>query len=57
MPSNQTYLGDGVYASFDGFMIRLSTERAVEHFIYLEPEVYKSLVDFADRCFNAPPNR
>lgn len=43
----EEYLGDGLYASFDG-MIRLRAAGR-EHEVYLEPEVFAALVDFAKR--------
>jgi hypothetical protein len=46
----QQYLGDGVYAAFDGFSIWLTTPRADGvHRIALEPSVFKALVDYARR--------
>ena len=44
------YLGDGVYVSFDGYMLRLRTEgiRGIET-IYLEPSVYAALVEYVER--------
>lgn len=46
--SDKTYLGDGLYASFDGGGINLSTPRASgEHYVYLEPEVFEELISFA----------
>jgi hypothetical protein len=46
--SGKTYIGDGVYAEFDGLMIKLTTERENgEHVIYLEPEVYGALAAYA----------
>jgi hypothetical protein len=51
MPRNETY-GDGVYASFDGFMIWLRTARETgDHVIALEPEVFNDLAEFARRCW------
>ena len=48
--SGETYLGDGLYASFDGFMITLRAPRDHgDHWIGLEPEVFAALLDFA-RC-------
>jgi len=47
----ETYLGDGVYATWDGYGIALdlrgqdSTTRIV-----LEPEVIAALIAFRDRC-------
>lgn len=44
------YLGDGAYASFNGSQITLSTDRdGVEHYVYLEPEVFAALMTFAKR--------
>jgi hypothetical protein len=38
------YIGDGVYASFDGYHIWVKTEReGMTHEIALEPEVYAAL--------------
>jgi hypothetical protein len=37
---NETYLGDGLYASFDGFMFWLRAPREDrDHLVALEPEV------------------
>lgn len=37
---NERYLGDGLYASFDGWQIRLRAQHDnVDHVVYLEPEV------------------
>jgi hypothetical protein len=49
----RTYIGDGVYAEFDGFGIWLTTERHDEgvHRIYLEPEIYRNFVAFAAACW------
>lgn len=46
------YLGDGVYALFDGWGIWL---HANDHLnptdrVYLEPEVFTALVGFKKRC-------
>ena len=42
------YLGDGVYAAFDGFGIWLTAENGLSatDAIYLEPSVYTELVRF-----------
>jgi len=58
MPEKETHLGDGVYARWDGHGIILDLrgqEQWLEESggrphickIYLEPEVFNSLVDFA----------
>jgi len=39
--ANETYLGDGLYASYDGFMITLRAPRTNgDHWVGLEPEVW-----------------
>lgn len=48
----ETYIGDGVYASFDGYHIWLRAPReAGDHFIALEPSVYSALMRYADTVF------
>jgi hypothetical protein len=49
----EDYLGDGLYASFDGYQIILRAARinAGDHWVALEPTVYKALQDFARRCW------
>lgn len=42
----ETYLGDAVYASFDGYQIRLRTGDAYQQIIYLEPNVLTSLFGY-----------
>jgi len=38
MPDNETYLGDGLYASFDGYCITLRAPREHgDHWVWLEP--------------------
>jgi hypothetical protein len=50
-----TYLGDGVYASFDGYQIWLRVERnyGLEQ-IALEPEVMAELTRYAERVYKKP---
>jgi len=49
----EDYLGDSVYAEFDGFTIKLYTYNGYEddprNVIYLEPEVYSAVKRFVDR--------
>jgi len=42
------YLGDGVYASFDGYGIWIKTSNGAEatNEIYLEPNVYNALTKY-----------
>ena len=43
----ETYLGDGLYASFDGYAITLRAPRENgDHVVVLEPDVYKAMIDF-----------
>ena len=44
MSENETYLGDGLYASFDGWQVILRAPReGGDHFVALEPEVIVEL--------------
>ena len=44
---SETYLGDGLYASFDGWQIMLRAPRLNgDHFVALEPSVYQALENF-----------
>lgn len=45
-----TYLGDGLYAEFDGFQIRLFTERENGlHEVFLEGEVITAFINYIDK--------
>jgi hypothetical protein len=48
--TKKIYIGDSVYAEYDGFGIVLTTEngRGPSNTIYMEPEVVRALVDFVD---------
>lgn len=46
---NETYLGDAVYASFDGYQIWLRTGDGNNQRIALEPPVFRALVEYAER--------
>jgi hypothetical protein len=50
--SNETYLGDAVYASFDGWQIKLRTGDGNNQVIYLEPGVYERLTQFVASLHN-----
>ena len=48
--SEEEYLGDGLYASFDGWHIRLRAPREDgDHWVAMEPHVYAALLDY-HRC-------
>lgn len=56
MTDDATYLGDGVYASFDGYHIWLATEpneRGYEHRIALEPAVFEALLEYRRKLVEA----
>lgn len=43
----ETYLGDGLYASYDGFFIKLRAPRMNgDHEVLLEPQVFGALLQF-----------
>jgi hypothetical protein len=51
-----TYLGDGVYASFDGYQIWLRADRfGIEQAVAVEPEVMAQLVIYAAKVFGEKP--
>lgn len=45
------YLGDGVYASFDGYQIIIDLRAQGSDQIALEPEVFRRLVQFSRLCW------
>jgi hypothetical protein len=47
-----TYLGDGVYARFDGYQIWLAANHHENEMIALEPAVFQALVNYAETCFS-----
>jgi hypothetical protein len=52
-----TYLGDGLYATFDGYMIELYSHNGVEKLssVYLELPVYMALRSYAARIWELEP--
>ncbi len=54
MEKTKRYIGDGVYADFDGFNIVLTTEDGISttNKVYLEPSVCKALLDFINSIFS-----
>ena len=48
---DKIYLGDAVYATFDGYGVNLTTEDGVSitNSIYLEPQVLDALNKFIDQ--------
>ena len=49
--TNEQYLGDGVYASFDGFQIWLAANDHENRVIAIEPQVWAQLVKYASRVW------
>lgn len=46
---DESYLGDGLYATFDGWQMILRAPRdGGDHHVALEPETFKALIRFAD---------
>ncbi len=43
------YLGDGVYASFDGYHIWLAANHHTNKVVALEPEVFEALIRYKKR--------
>jgi len=50
MNTRKQYIGDSVYAQFDGWNIILTTEdgRDVSNTIVLEPEIYHALLKYVE---------
>jgi hypothetical protein len=53
--TNETYLGDGLYARFDGYHIVLRAPRPGEedHWVALEPDVFARLIEYHRELINA----
>lgn len=47
------YLGDGVYASFDGFHVILTIGPS-DNPIFLDQDVLRALMDYGERVFGVP---
>ena len=48
--TGETYLGDGLYARFDGFTVWLRAPRLHgDHFVALEPEVLAAFLAFVEK--------
>ena len=49
--TDKTYLGDGLYAAWDGEYIILSAENGIRatDTVYLDAETWAELVDYIDR--------
>lgn len=48
--AGETYLGDGLYASFDGYHFILRAPRdGIDHWVGLEPAVLREFMVFVER--------
>lgn len=58
VPPKEVYLGDGLYASFDGFQIGLRAPRENgDHVVFLEPQVLAALLAYIDQLFPGKPGQ
>lgn len=48
MDDESTYLGDGVYASFDGYQIWLAVNHHENNVVALDPGVFAQLCKYAE---------
>ena len=48
MIENHAYLGDGVYASFDGYQIWLAVNQESNHVVALDPNVFSRLCEYVE---------
>jgi hypothetical protein len=47
--TEETYLGDGLFASFDGWQIRLRAPReGGDHEVYLDATILRAFLEFLD---------
>ena len=56
MDKDSTYLGDGLYAKFDGYQIELYASDGIRktNVVYLEPGVLSAFFAYVDRLKNKP---
>lgn len=52
--TEETYLGDGLYASYDGYQFKLRAPHLlVDHEVYLEPNVLLAFSNYVKEIKNA----
>jgi hypothetical protein len=57
MMPKEEYLGDGLYASFDGFMFMLRAPRSGgDHWVGLEPAVLRNFDEYRKRAIKEMQN-
>ena len=48
--NNETYLGDGLYASYDGWQVTLRVPRGhTDHYVCLDPYVGQALMQYIEK--------
>jgi hypothetical protein len=52
---DDTYLGDGVYASFDGYQIWLAVNHHENKVLALDPSVFARLCEYAEMLKGKTP--
>jgi hypothetical protein len=52
VPHHREYIGDSVYAAYDGFMLTLYTDNGMgpSNIVHLEPGLLERVVGFRDRA-------
>lgn len=51
MLNENSYLGDGLYVAWDGFMFTLHTQRGNQtHYVCLEPHALQAFSNFVKKC-------
>mgnify|MGYP001394814390 CR=1 FL=1 len=57
-PVHVTYLGDGLYASWDGYQVKLmaNSPASPTDTVYLDPAVYQALVEWVYRINHGEEN-
>ena len=54
--NDNTYLGDGVYGSFDGYQIWLAVNHPENKQVAIDPEVMQSLMLYAEKVWGKEKN-
>jgi hypothetical protein len=51
--TKEVYLGDGLYASYDGYHLCLRAPRGYDdHEVFLEPAILQEFLSFIEKTFN-----
>jgi hypothetical protein len=53
MKNGTVYLGDGLYAHYDGYQVTLYADRGgSHHYVCLEPEVIQAFIRYLEKTFD-----